>query len=253
VRQFIAASLALAAFASGSAGAVVISNTGSAGGASDPNWSVMWRAVGASNTNSVGSLANAPLVTNIPSPPWQPNVSGNNWLGVNSSAIIPGESGDGSHRYEYAFTTSIDLAASQLVKGAVGFDNFFIGGFVDGTFDTAAGKFMPGTQFLTPAQLMGAGNESKSGFCRDGDGFLPSSSFPTCTVNFAFVLPAGKHNITFVVQGDGVTDGFILNQNGVTLVPPSVPEPSTLALLAIGLGVAVPMVRASRNRRNSAR
>lgn len=253
MRHWLNLTLAAAAIASAPAGAAVISNTGAAGGATDANWSVMWRAVGASNTNSHGSLANAPLVTSIPSPPWQPNVSGNNWLGVNSTARIGGEPGDGSHRYEYAFTTAIDLAASQVVKGAVGFDNYFMGGFVDGTFDTATGTYTPGTQFITPAQLMGAGNESKAGFCRDGDGFLPSSSFPTCTVNFAFILPAGKHSITFVTQGDGTTDGFILNQNGVTLVPSAVPEPSTLALLAVGLGVAAPIVRASRTRRNGAR
>ena len=49
-----------------------------------------------------------------------------------------------------------------------------------------------------------------------------------------FDLPAGTYRITFVIQGDGVTDAFILNQQGVTLVT-QVPEPATLALLGIGL------------------
>jgi hypothetical protein len=77
--------------------------------------------------------------------------------------------------------------------------------------------------------------ENKFGFCRTSDGFLPSGSWPTCTVNFAFALPAGEYDITFVLQGDGVTDGFILNQQGITVVPQLVPEPMTLALLAIAL------------------
>jgi hypothetical protein len=230
---FIFGALLLAA---APAHAVLIPNTGATLGATDPNWSVMWRPLNASGS-SFGALANAPLVTSTPSPPWQPNATGvNNWLGVNASATIPGASGDGSHRYQYAYTTSIALPSAQTVTGAVGYDNFFIGGYIDGTFDTSTGTYTPGTQFASATSLLGAGNENKAGFCRDGDGFLPSSSFPTCTVNFAFNLPAGTYKITFVIEGDGVTDGFILNQQGVTLVPPQgVPEPGALALIALGL------------------
>jgi hypothetical protein len=109
-----------------------------------------------------------------------------------------------------------------------------MGGFIDGSFDTGTGTYTPGTQFVSATSLLGAGNENKAGFCRDGDGFLPSSSWPTCTVNFGFDIPAGNYRITFVIQGDGTTDAFILNQQGVTLVT-QVPEPATLALLGIGL------------------
>src|SRR5215471_10293474 len=84
----------------------VIANTGSTVGSFDPSWSVMWRGIGPGGT-SFGSLANAPIVTATPSPPWQPSVPGvNNWIGANGNATI-GNNGDGSHRYEYAFTTEI--------------------------------------------------------------------------------------------------------------------------------------------------
>ena len=223
---------ALFGVASVAGAAPILPNTGAGGGSTDPNWSILWRAVGAGGS-SFGSLANAPLVTSIPSPPWQPNQAGNNWIGVDSDATISGAAGDGSRRYEYAFTTNISLAADTFVTGAIGYDNFFVGGYVDGTFDTATGTYTPGTQFLTPTGLLGAGNENKAGFCRDGDGFLPSSAYPTCTVNFGFLLPAGDRAITFVIQGDGATDAFFLNQKGITLNP--VPEPGTLSLLGLGL------------------
>lgn len=222
----------LAVSAAGNSYAGIIPNTGATLAATDPNWSVMWRPTGLFGGTSHGALTNAPLVTSTPSPPWQPSVPGvNNWIGVNSSATID-TNGNGVRRYEYAFTTSIDLATDQTVSGAIGYDNFFVGGFIGGSFDTTTGTYIQGTEFLSATSLLGAGNENKAGFCRDSDGFLPASSFPNCTVNFGFNLPAGQYQITFVVQGDGLTDAFLLNQQGVTL---SVPEPASLGLVAIGL------------------
>jgi len=242
MRKLPAVALGIVLLSTAPARATLVPDTGATLDSSDPNWSVLWRPVSASGSSS-GALAHAPLVSSIPSPPWQPNVAGvNNWLGVNAEATIPGAPGDGSRRYEYAFTTSIALPAAQTVHGAIGYDNFFVGGFIDGSFDAATGTYTPGTQFASPLSLLGPGMENRSGFCRDGDGALPSGSFPTCTVNFAFELPAGTYKLTLVVQGDGVTDGFILNQQGVTLVP----EPAALAWLAPGLLAALAARRRGR-------
>lgn len=225
------ASLLLVAIAvAAPARAGVIPNTGTGGGSTDPLWSVMWRPVG-SGASSVGALANAPFVP-AAFRVWQPNVAGNNWIGATSTASLP-DPGDTIRSYEYAFSTQITSLAEQTATGAIGYDNIFVGGFIGGTFEASTGTYTPGTQFVSPATLLGPGNEDKAGFCRDGDGFLPTVSWPVCTVNFAFDLPAGTYDITFVIQGDGVTDGFILNQQGITLV--TVPEPAPLALMALAL------------------
>jgi len=211
--------------------AVVIPNTGTGGGGTDPFWSVMWRPLDSSGSGP-GALANAWLVA--ADPVWQPNNPGvNNWIGATATSSLP-DPGATTRSYEYAFTTQIELSENQTVTGAIGFDNFFVGGFIRGSFDTGTGTYTPGTQFVSPTSLLGPGKEDKFGFCRTSDGFLPSESWPTCTVNFAFALPAGEYDITFVIQGDGVTDGFILNQQGVTVVPQLVPEPGVLALMALG-------------------
>lgn len=221
----------LGAAAAVPAHAAVIPNTGSMPAGTDPFWSVMWRPVGPGASQS-GWLANAPLVP-VVGGVWQPNVAGNNWIGATPTASLS-DPGDTIRSYEYAFTTQIAVGADQTVTGAIGWDNIFVGGFINGEFDTSTGTYTPGTQFVSPDSLMGPGNEDRAGFCRDGDGFLPGSSYPVCTVNFAFNLPAGEYSITFVIQGDGTTDGFILNQRGVTLVS-QVPEPAVLALMAFGL------------------
>lgn len=212
----------------------VIPNTGATLNATDPSWSVMWRPLD-SSASSVGALDEAWLIPAVFGV-WQPNDPGvNNWIGASPNATLP-DPGATQRSYEYAFTTQIVVSGNQTVTGAIGFDNFFVGGFIGGSFDTGTGTYTRGTQFVSPTSLLGPGKEDKFGFCRTSDGFLPSESWPTCTVDFAFSLPDGTYNITFVIQGDGTTDGFILNQQGVTVVPQlTVAEPGVLALMSVGL------------------
>lgn len=55
----------------------------------------------------------------------------------------------------------------------------------------------------------------------------------TVALNSGFV--AGLNTIDFYVQGNGVTDGFVLQSAGLTAQ--SVPEPETYALMLVGLGL----------------
>ena len=137
--------------AAASAHADIIPNTGTGGGSIDPDWSVSYTLTAGGSV--VTSLANAPLVTSIPSV-WQPNdPPNNNWIGVNSAATIPGAPGDGSKRYIYVFSTLIDAPSAEVLSGAIGFDNFFMGAFIDGSLDATTGTFVGGTEFLTPTQF----------------------------------------------------------------------------------------------------
>ena len=229
----IAIMLLAAAAVATPAHAGVIPNTGAMPVATDPAWSVMWRPLDAS-ASSVGALNHAYLIPAVFGV-WQPNVPGvNNWIGADPTSSLP-DPGDSQRSYEYAFTTHIVVSGNQTVTGAIGFDNFFVGGFIGGSFDTATGTYTRGTRFVSPTSLLGPGKEDKFGFCRTSDGFLPSGGGDKCTVNFAFSLPDGAYDITFVIQGDGTTDGFILNQQGVTVVPQGVAEPGVLALMSLGL------------------
>src|SRR6267143_4910168 len=119
MKNLVALAVLLGAVASvATAEAAVITNTGATSGPADPAWSVMWRPIAPDGT-SFGAAANAPLVTITPSPPWQPNnPPTNSWIGANSQATVDSKS-DGTHRYEYAFTTGIQLLAQQHVTGAV--------------------------------------------------------------------------------------------------------------------------------------
>jgi hypothetical protein len=102
--------------------------------------------------------------------------------------------------------------------------------------------------FLDGLSLLGSTSPSnpyaggKAGFCRDGDGVFPSLAYPNCVLNIAIGVTANQSNtLTFVVEGDGQTDGLLVGAAfgdlpPVIEVPPTTaPEPATMGLMFLGL------------------
>jgi hypothetical protein len=100
-----------------------VANTGTGGGATDPNWSVSWIELIGGSSN--GSVTNAYIPTSIPSAPWQPNsgsADGPNWISAWSNAFASGyRTGDNASNYAYTFST--DVASSGLYCPNFGWDN----------------------------------------------------------------------------------------------------------------------------------
>ncbi len=200
----------------------------------DVNWSVSWFDTAGPFR---GSLGNAAILTSIPAPPWAPNQPGvQQWIGANSAGSVGGST-------RYFFQTTFTQTVSGVLSFGLGWDNRMVGAYVGGSVNMTTGLFeggvslLPGTSPSTP-YLGGA-----AGFCR-GDGVFPSAQWPDCVLNVALGVTADQANtLTFVVEGDGTTDGLLVgsatgtNDPPVIDAPPSttVPEPSTVVLLTSGL------------------
>ncbi|MBC7842269.1 MAG: PEP-CTERM sorting domain-containing protein [Gemmatimonadaceae bacterium] len=212
-------------------------NTGLIAAASDPIWSVRWRGINGAMVTP-GFAPNAATMSGIPSV-WNPNASDTRWIGATASGSVPVSGGSGTARVEYLFQTTLTAATDQ-VAGRLGWDNLFLGAFIGGTID-ANGALVGGTRVLDA--FIAQPGQGLFGFCRDGDGFLPGSSYPNCTMPFIISgLAVGQQTtITFVLNGDGGTDGLFLT--GATAL---VPEPAPALLLITGLGGLLLVVRKRR-------
>jgi hypothetical protein len=213
----------------------------------DLNWSVQWFNLAG---GPGGSFANAPIVTSIPSPPWAPNTpKQQQWIGAANNGTV----GGGATRYYYQTTFTTPVAG--VVSFGLGWDNRLVGAFVGGSVDPS-GIFLGGLSLLGATSPSNPYDGGKAGFCRDSDGVFPSGAWPNCVLNVAIAVNADQSNtLTFVVEGDGVTDGLLVgtaagaNVPPVIVVPPTtVPEPATLGLMFIGL---VALGSARRFRRGS--
>lgn len=216
---------------SASSAAAQWANTGSIAAALDPIWSVRWRGINGA-TVTAGTLAHAATIGGIPSV-WNPNLADTRWIGATSNGNLSVSGGTGTSRVEYLFQTTF-TPTTEMLGGRLGWDNLFMGAFIGGTID-ASGALVGGTRVMDA--FVAQAGQGLYGFCRDGDAFLPASSYPNCTMPFIIKgLTVGQQTtITFVLNGDGGTDGLFLT--GATAL---VPEPSTAALLVTGLiGVMV--------------
>lgn len=203
----------------------------------DNNWSVRWFSTASPSTG--GTLAKAAIVPAVPGV-WAPNSPTQQWIGANGSASV-------GYASRYYFQTTFTAAVSGNVTFGIGWDNRLMGAFVGGSIDETTGGFSGGTSLLPGVSFPFTDNGGTAGFCRNGDGVFPSSQYPNCVYNLGLTVNADQAStLTFIIEGDGTTDGFLLGgadgvNNPVIVDPRPVPEPATLSLLATGtamLGVA---------------
>lgn len=200
----------------------------------DVNWSVRWFDL---SGGAGGFFANAPIITSIPTPPWAPNIPGvQQWIGAANNGSVSGRS------TRYYFQTTFTSPVASVINFGLGWDNRLVGAYVGGSIDLTTGVFLDGLSLLGSTSPSNPYSGGQAGFCR-GDGVFPDGDYPNCVLNVAIGVNADQANtLTFVVEGDGTTDGLLVgtasgsNIPEVIPTPPTTaPEPATMGLMLMGL------------------
>lgn len=206
----------------------------------DSYWKVSWTGyLTETSNNSVPVPAyTVPAVGGV----WQPNSGDAAWISAWSVDASNGSNpGDNAARFVYVFSQTWTAAGSGTgsLSFFLGWDNLLRSISLN---DVAV-------DLSTALQPIPVADISKFGFCRASDGMF-SSGYPFCSALFRIDgIKAGVSNkLSFTIQGDGQTDGMILNPDAGGELTEIVPEPATMTLLATGLiGMAGSSIRRRRN------